>query len=312
MLINRTFFVKDLLSFESLCSKTTSFEFETFEEFKKIKEKLKSKPLKTLIISISKLEEVLDLMKLLSSEEFRDIFFVIKLRNFSLEILNSFLPLNNYYIQLPLEDVKLFSDFFFKNKEKLNKFISIFSSVRGISEVSVSRDNLDNLIFLASSAFYDLPFFSLLKINWNYSDLDQLKIEDIKKLETHIFWIKNNLIGRKVEWKIDSQVFSFEFNIYNIPGYRKIFISNEDKAFIESPSFKETEFLVFSDINANNIPLTDIDKLRKFYDIEFNEACGIKNLDIINIYENFKAFNSPGLIPYSCKIIDSLLAEDIK
>lgn len=325
----RRFFVKNLLSLESLCSNSDSLEFVSFDDFVKyfLKEtRFINCSIDKMIIPVSSKEE----LELLTgiNPNIRP-FFVIYLKDFSVETLNTFnLFESKASILIDAENINLFKESFLKLTD-----YSFFKSTSGIFRVSLDDKDLDNIIYNITYPFFTLPFFCSVEINWDFYNLQKKSLEELRPLIWAMKFFKRTFIdstrtekfywdyledktlchciGEDKECTDDCNcnktnrkaVYSkYHYGLVHPKNHKKLYIDGEYLKASLSDTFPGINLYSEVGVDGNTVDFEDIGKFRNIIDMDLPT-----NLRFVNWEQNYLCNDNPNQVPYLCFIINAIL-----
>lgn len=289
----RHFLVKDLLDASQIFDNTNTLEFDCFKSFFKwfvTKQLFNDCNIKEIILPVETKQDIETLKKLDSSR-----LPLIKLRfpkKPSLELISSLdTSLKKVSIIIDGEDVLFFKELLKKVPKETLNFLRFNS---GTFVITIDFEDIDNIIYKITDPFFTLPFFSCVKIEWNFENLEKkVTIDRLHAIIWHLNFLKINVLNRSISSKItwndflqedkeDVSQLQSKTPLNDYSKYKLYLDKSQEKSFYKYFYITETSIFFNKDIKKTKLPsfliedfinkdaneksLLDVNKLRSIID----------------------------------------------
>lgn len=304
----RKYFVKDLLSPDSLIKNASTLEFESFNEFARtfLKDRLYSlDSVNMIIVPAENAEEVKLLLSI--KPEVRP-FLVIYLKDFTIDTRKAFEYVDKTAILCDSMDIPDLVEQM--RKEPSEQFCKFLSCTYGYFRGYVDAGNVKELLHIYSDSFFTLPFFCIADIRWDFHSFEKMPLVGLHEIVYLTKFIYNNLMHQ--QRIVDFSSFGFDgerkysYDYMRVPGAKRLNIAN---GCLYADGIPDSMLDMYSDVSkdATEVPLKEIDSLRHFYDLKLSKQTGLDDMSFVSINQNKKCMGNPAMIPYLCSIITRTL-----
>lgn len=309
----RKHYVRELLSLKTLVYGTSWFEFSSFEDFRKIileQHAFDLRQVQNIVVPVTEASQVSYLLQIKS--EIRQNL-VIYLKTFSQEVLGNLRVVPSVNILCDTTNIPTFKQLILGYKEPNDLPRDFLFNSQGIFKIKINRDNIDQLPYLFTDSFNVFPYFCNVLIDWDWADIEEMKIGEIQKLAYWARFLHYNVITRNM--KIELNFYSghhyfreYSLNVLSLMTGKKLFLK-ENTLYLEnegSPYKIDLSTLEYRD--ANNVDFQEINKLRMPFDIKIDESfCEFPSF--ISNVQNEKCTGNLAQVPYSCRVFSRILAK---
>lgn len=302
----RKYFVKDLLSPDSLIKGADIVEYASFGEFAQtfLRDKLYSLgSVGKIIVPVESADEVALLLKI--SPNARP-FLIIYLKDFSKETRDAF----SHFVDKTaiLCDSGSIRDLRTAMVEEQSlAFIDFMKHTYGYFRSYVDRDRINDIPYVYSEPFTTLPFFCTADVKWKYDTFENMPLKDLHGIVYNTTLVANNVVKqeRNVDWDRFGGEGStrFTYELMHVANPKRIFIS-DGRIFLDDGTYGSGVDMYDPDFaNAENIPLREIDLLRNPFDAKLTKSCGVEDVALVYVTQNILCNGNPAMVPYLCKIV---------
>lgn len=312
----RKFWVKDLLKADSIIANSAVLRFDSFNSF--VKHVLVNKDIiltcDKFIVPVEKAEEV---RVLLAIDDAVRPLLVMNIDNYNEEILEAFNPeriakIGNTAVEMDSKNIAAFSEFIRKNE--LPNFKKFMTKSYGYFYDYVSSNNIHNLIDIYSKPFFELPYFCIADITYDWFNIcKNFKISEIDNFKYICTFIATNIKNTKKTLFLNDGEFetTYEFFYEMTKNSKKIFINEDHGYYCDFPEYGDAQIQKFNfkSVNANTVEQEEISKIRAPYDCVVDTSV-IPMPSIDNMAQNFLCTGSHVIPPTLCKLIGEWLLGD--
>ena len=311
----RSFFVKDLLTADSLIKNSATLEYDSFMDFVQtfLQDRLYS--LDTVEKIIVPVDDADEARLLLSIDPKARPFLIVYLRDFSKATRDEFRHIENTAILCKGEDIPLLKKAM--EEEPSMNFLNFIAHTYGYCRIDVNRQDIDKLCYKYSEGFYTLPCFSIIDARWDWNNFEDMTMRELHGLSYHCNLIFANLRGqlRRLSWKSFGEegaqlgYSGYEFDFFQTKSAKRPFIKGTklypDYMCLEEYAY---DFYENKDKDPNEESLDYVDTIRSPFDTKITPKTGLANPSLVSISQNKICNGNPAMIPYICSIVTRLLS----
>lgn len=301
----RKFSVDDLFSIKSLIKNASVIEFASFEDF--IYSVVQNRYLQLngfvnkIIVPVEEPVQVECLMKI-KPEAIP--FLIVYLKCFSKEALDSFKPRKDTALMVDSHNVLALKQSI--KTYKSDNFAQFCLQSYGYFRDEIDASNVKDALNIYTDPFFEFPFFCIADIRWDFNSLnDNLSLETLNQIQYFGNDLKFNMINIKsgsLDWRAFSsnlegdltRPYKFDLMRCNSPKY--LFIEDHI-LFAGDKPIQKSGVDVCNGIDKG-LSSKELDHIRRFYDVAFNNVCGLTDYTFISLYQNYKCCGDPNMIPY--------------
>ena len=306
----RSFFVKDLLTADSLIKNSATLEYDSFMDFVQtfLQDRLYS--LDTVDKIIVPVDDADEARLLLSIDPKARPFLIVYLRDFSKATRDEFKRIENTSILC--DGDKIISLKKAMIEEPSANFVDFLSHVYGYFRDTITKDDIDNISYIYTDPFFTLPTFSVADIRWDWASFEDMTMNEMRGVVYHcnLLYANMNNQKRKVNWEIfgDKSQSGYVYDFLNISNIKRPFIKGTklypDYMCLEEYAY---DFYENKDKDPNKEPLDYVDTIRSPFDTKITKNSGLSNISLDYISQNIVCNGNPAMVPYLCSIVTRLL-----
>lgn len=301
----RKFSVDDLFSIKSLIKNTSVIEFASFEDF--IYSVVQNRYLQLngfvdkIIVPIEEPIQIECLMKIIPEVI---PFLIVYLKCFSKEALDSFKPRKDTALMVDSNNVLALKQSI--KTCKSDNFAQFCLQSYGYFRDEIDASNVKDVLNIYTDPFFEFPFFCIADIRWDFNSLnDNLSLETLNQIQYFGNDLKFNMINTKsgsLDWRAFcsdlkgdlTRPYRFDLMRYNSPKH--LFVKGHT-LYVGDKPIQKSGVDVCDGIDKS-ISSKELDHIRRFYDVEFNNTCGLTDYTFMSLYQNYKCCGDPNMIPY--------------
>lgn len=317
---NRKFFVKDLLNPNECLKNAALLEFESFNAFTKTvitDTKINIGNASKFIVPVRNSDEVLFLLRL---NPVNRPHMIIKLEDFSHETLDSFFKIPNTSLLIDEDNITNLKQSLLDKPS--NNFCKFCMNTYGYVRINISADDVHDWVYRLTDAFFAFPFFCIADVHIDYLSFNDMPITTMDAIEWQCNILANNMKrnNRGLNWKAFGAICEnectdgdckgtclekgYEYDTIHYSRAKRVFVSDEGKMYIETKEFKASELDLYKDYDCEALTLRDIDPIRACYDAKITQTCGVKDVALISLYQNYQIYGNVAMVPYITYAID--------
>ena len=305
----RKYFVKDLLNPETLVKGASTLEFASFTDFAEVflrDRKFSLNNVDKLVVPVENADEAALLLGINPQVRPR---LLIYLKDFSKEtracfdiIANTSLLVDGH--RVPELKQCMLSD-------PVPGFAKFMAHSYGYFRGLVNADNVDNIPYIYTDAFFTLPYFCIADIRWDWESFEDMKLKNLHSVVYNTTMVASNM-PKKVRslnlspFGSDNEI-EWEYDYMHTPNTKRLFVKDGSLYIDNAESGLSIDLYDESYQDANTVPLRKLDSIREAFDIKYTPSWGMVEPSLISISQNVKCTGNPAMVPYLCRIVTRTL-----
>lgn len=301
----RKFSIDDLFSIKSLIKNTSIMEFASFEDFVCSVVQNRYIELNGFVDKIVvPVEEPIQVECLMKIKPEAIPFLIVYLKDFSKESLDSFNPRKDTALMVDSHNVLTLKQSI--QTYRPDKFVQFCLNSYGYFRDEIDTSNIKDVLNVYTDPFFEFPFFCIADIKWDFNSLNEdLSLETLHQIQYFGNELKFNIINTRsgsLDWKSFSsnlegdltRLYKFDLMRCNSP---KHLLVKDHTLYVGDKPISKSGVNVSDGIDKTTSS-KELDHIRRFYDVEFNNACGLTDYTFMSLYQNYECCGDPNMVPY--------------